>query len=551
MSRFSAAERETLFPKLSEQDIESLMAIGETRRFAAGTIIQDWQTPFPGIFVVLRGEVELLGTSNRIETLLETYERGNFSGELNQLSERKSLVRYRAAGECTLLMVERQALRNRVREDPVLGNIFLRCFITRRNYLIAESIGDAVLIGSNHSRDTLRLRTFLGRNGHPYTYLDADEDESVTGILGQFFIEPNDIPVLICRGTVVLRNPTNQQAASCFDLNSGFDNRRVFDLIVVGAGPAGLASAVYGSSEGLDVLVLESTAVGGQAGSSSRIENYLGFPLGISGQELAERAYVQAQKFGAQVLIAESAGALVSPEVPYRITLADGGAVASKTVVIASGSRYRKLDVPNADRFEGQGIYYGATAIESSLCVDEEIIVVGGGNSAGQAAIFLSEHATHVYLLVRGPDLSSSMSQYLISRIDASAKISRRPCSVITGLEGAERLERVRWRDGLQGREHDDPIRHVFIMTGADPNTAWLQDHVALDPQKFVRTGAELGSEWHRQRAPFPLETNLPGVFAVGDVRSGSVKRVASAVGEGSMAIQFIHQVLKELTSSL
>jgi thioredoxin reductase (NADPH) len=550
MSRFSAAERETLFPKLSEPDIESLMAIGETRSFAAGTIIQDWQTPSPGIFVVLRGKVELLGTSNRIETLLETYGRGNFSGELSQLSGRKSLVRYRAAGECTLLMVERQALRNRVRVDPVLGNIFLSCFITRRNYLIAESIGDAVLIGSNHSRDTLRLRTFLGRNGHPYTYLDADGDESVKGILGQFSVEPGDIPVLICRGAVVLRNPTNQEAATCFDLNPAVDTKRVFDVIVVGAGPAGLASAVYGSSEGLDVLVLESNAVGGQAGSSSRIENYLGFPLGISGQELAERAYIQAQKFGAQVLIAGSASALVSAEVPYRIALGGGGTVASKAVVIASGSRYRKLEVPSADRLEGQGIYYGATAIESTFCIDEEIIVVGGGNSAGQAALFLSEHARHVYLLVRGPDLGSTMSQYLISRIDASPKISHWTCSVIIGLDGTERLERVRWRDGRRGIEHDDPIQHVFVMTGADPNTAWLQEHVALDAQKFVRTGAELGSEWTRERTPFPLETNLPGVFAVGDVRSGSVKRVASSVGEGSMAIQFVHQVLKESESS-
>jgi len=451
MSRFTLEQQRVLFPKLSERDIESLLPIGAERDFAAGTVIQDWDTPSPGVFVVLRGKVELLGSTNQIETLLELFERGNFSGELNQLSGRKSLVRYRAAEECTILEIQRQALHARLEGDPVLGNLLLSCFMTRRNYLIADSIGDAVLIGPNNSRDTLRLRTFLGRNGHPYAFLDADTDESVKALLLQFSIKPSELPVLICRGSIVLRNPSNQEAASFFDLNARIEENKIFDLIVVGAGPAGLASAVYAASEGLAVLVLESNAVGGQAGSSSRIENYLGFPLGISGQELAERAYVQAQKFGAQVLISQGACALACTEAPYRVKLDDETRVTARTLIVASGSRYRKLEVANADRFEGQGIYYGATAIESTFCIDEDIIVVGGGNSAGQAAVFLSERAQHVYLLVRGPDLGSSMSQYLIPRIDASPKITLQTRSEILGSTGSSILNACGGATGERG----------------------------------------------------------------------------------------------------
>jgi thioredoxin reductase (NADPH) len=320
-------------------------------------------------------------------------------------------------------------------------------------------------------------------------------------------------------------------------------------VVVVGAGPSGLAAAVYGASEGLKVLVVEATAPGGQAGSSSRIENYLGFPLGISGQELTERALIQAQKFGARIQIASTASRFSCEWPSYAIGLDDDTQVQARTVVIACGSRYRKLTVDDAARFEGEGIYYGATSIEAALCVNDEVIVVGGGNSAGQAAVFLSERTKHVHLLVRGPDLRQTMSQYLVDRVEASASITLRHNAEIVAVHGDSQLRSVTWMDKSNQSVHIEPIGHVFVMTGADPNTDWLHDCVSLDDRRFVRTGAEITGDWKLERAPFPLETSQPGVFAVGDVRANSVKRVASAVGEGSMAVQFIHEVLKTYPS--
>jgi thioredoxin reductase (NADPH) len=413
-------------------------------------------------------------------------------------------------------------------------------------YLIANSVGDAVLIGSSHSSDTLRLREFLTRNGHPHTYLDVETDPTVHSILEHFAIPATDIPVLICRGDLALRNPSNSEAAACFGLNDEIDQGEVCDLIVVGAGPSGLAAAVYGASEGLSVQVLERTAPGGQAGASSRIENYLGFPLGISGQELSNRAFIQAEKFGARIAIARSATALKSSRSPYTVELDDGKLARSRTIIVAAGGRYRRLDLPNLAQFEGVGIYYGATRVEAEVCREEEIAVVGGGNSAGQAAVFLSEIAKHVYILVRGPSLAKTMSQYLISRIEASPRITQLTWTRIEALEGATDLERFRWRNTKTGETGVFEIRHVFVMTGADPNTGWLQGCVELDAKGFIKTGADVADGWPLRRSPYLLETSLPGVFAVGDIRAGSVKRVASAVGEGSMAVQFVHKVLAE-----
>jgi thioredoxin reductase (NADPH) len=422
----------------------------------------------------------------------------------------------------------------------------LRAFLLRRSYLIGHSVGDALLIGSNHSGDTLRLREFLSRNGHPHTYVDVERDQDVQAILDQFEVKVTDIPVLICRGTLVLRNPSNADAAECFGLNAGIDEGEVYDLIVVGAGPSGLAAAVYGASEGLNVLVIESNAPGGQAGSSSRIENYLGFPTGISGQDLAGRAFVQAEKFGAHIAIARSARALKCARSPYSLQLDDGKTVQARSIIVAAGAQYRKLDLPNVAQFEGVGIYYGATQVEAQLCANDEVAVVGGGNSAGQAAMFLSAHAKHVHLLVRGPGLSETMSRYLISRIEACSSITLRAHTEIEALEGDAQLERVRWRQTQTGATDTREIQHLFLMTGACPNTAWLQGCLALDGKQFIKTGVDLGPDWTFQRAPHLLETSRPGVFAVGDIRAGSVKRVASAVGEGSMAVQFVHQVLAE-----
>jgi thioredoxin reductase (NADPH) len=334
--------------------------------------------------------------------------------------------------------------------------------------------------------------------------------------------------------------------AECFGLNAGIDEGGVYDLIVVGAGPSGLAAAVYGASEGLNVLVLETTAPGGQAGCSSRIENYLGFPTGISGQDLANRAFAQAEKFGAHIAVARSARALKCVRPPYSVELDDGKSVQARTIIVAAGAQYRKLPLPNLAQFEGNGVYYGATQVEAQMCRSEEVAVVGGGNSAGQAAIFLSAHAKHVHLLVRGPGLADSMSRYLISRIEACTDITLRTWTEVETLVGGARLEGLRWRNVQTGETDAREIQHLFLMTGACPQTTWLQGCLVLDSKQFIKTGVDLGQDWPLPRAPHMLETSLPGVFAVGDIRAGSVKRVASAVGEGSMAVQFVHKVLAE-----
>jgi thioredoxin reductase (NADPH) len=439
-----------------------------------------------------------------------------------------------------------------VQNDAEIGEILMRAFIFRRVELITHGIGDVVLIGSNHCSGTLRVREFLTRNGHPYSYLDLDRDSGVQELLDQFHVGVEDVPVLICRGEVVLRNPTDQQIAECLGFNDAIDQSHIRDLIVVGAGPAGLAAAVYGASEGLDVLVVESSFPGGQAGSSSRIENYLGFPTGISGQELTARAYTQAQKFGAQLMVAKGATRLSCARQPYALEVEGGPKISARTIILATGAQYRKLPLPDLSRFEGSGMYYGATFMEAQLCAGEEVIVVGGGNSAGQAAVFLAQTTRHVHMLVRSDGLAETMSRYLIRRIETNPGITLRTRTEIVGLEGVNHLERVTWRNTQTGAEETRNIRHIFVMTGAAPSTGWLGECVVLDEKGFVKTGPDLSREeldaagWPLARAPHLLETSLPGVFAVGDVRGGSIKRVASAVGEGSISVSFVHRVLHE-----
>jgi thioredoxin reductase (NADPH) len=360
------------------------------------------------------------------------------------------------------------------------------------------------------------------------------------------------VPVLICRGDAILRNPSNQQITDCLGLNDAIDRTHVRDVVIVGAGPAGLAAAVYGASEGLDVLVLESNLPGGQAGSSSRIENYLGFPTGISGLDLTERAYAQAQKFGAQLMIAEGASKLSCARPLYSVHLEGGGRIDARALIIASGAQYRKPAIPHVSQFEGAGVYYSASRMESQLCVAEEVLIVGGGNSAGQAAVFLAETAKHVHLLVRKDDLAETMSRYLVRRIEEHPSITVRTRTEIVALDGDRHLERVQWRDSQTGIVETHDVRHVFMMTGAVPNTGWLNGCVALDGRGFIKTGPDVSPEeltaagWPLARPPYLLETNRPGVFAVGDVRGGNIKRVASAVGEGSIAVAFVHQVLHQ-----
>ncbi|HWC96345.1 MAG TPA: FAD-dependent oxidoreductase [Candidatus Sulfopaludibacter sp.] len=541
------AEKE-MFPCLDEAQIARLLPCGTRRSVKAGEIVFEQGNDTHGVFVVLSGALEIVGVSsgNGDATVLRVIGQGTFTGEVNQLSGRRSLVRCQAREDSELLEIDREALRHVMQTDVAIGEIFLRAFVLRRVFLISHEVGDAILIGSGHSADTLRLRAFLARNGHPHTYVDVERDADFQTVLDHFGVQISDIPVLVCRNDLILRNPSNADAAACFGLNAGVDEGGVYDLIVVGAGPAGLAAAVYGASEGLQVLVLEGNAPGGQAGSSSRIENYLGFPLGISGQELTNRAFVQAEKFGAQIMVARGANALHCSHPVYTLDLEDGGTVRARTVIIAAGARYRKLGLANLAQFEGVGVYYGASRVEADLCGNEEIVVVGGGNSAGQAALYLAGNGRHVYLLVRGPGLSETMSRYLIARIEACTDITVKTRTEITELEGNDHLERVHWRDGQSGETEVHPIRHVFSMTGASPNSSWLKDCLALDPKQFIKTGTDLGEEWSQSRSPYMLETSRPGVFAVGDIRSGSVKRVASAVGEGSMAVQFVHKVLAQ-----
>jgi len=547
-----SSRADQVFPTLTPEQVARVAAHGRIRPISSGEVLASAGQQAESFFVVTAGSIELVRRSADAEEIVAIQRPGQFTGETNMLSGRQALVSLRVGEPGEVIDVKRDDLVALVQTDSELGDIFLRAFILRRVELIAHGFGDAVLIGSSFCQGTLRVKEFLTRNGHPYTFVDLDHDSGVQELLDRFGVGVADVPVLICRDTVVLRNPTNLQIADCLGFNEAIDQARLRDVLIIGAGPAGLAAAVYGASEGLDVLVLESEAPGGQAGSSSKIENYLGFPTGISGQDLAARALTQAEKFGAELLIAKGARRLSCERRPYAIEIDGGTRVLARTVVIATGARYRKLGVENLARFEGAGVYYFATPIEAQLCRAEEVVVVGGGNSAGQAAMFLAQTAKRVHVLVRATGLAESMSRYLIRRIEDNPAIVLRPQTEIVALEGVNSLERVSWRDNETGAVTTHDIRHLFSMTGAVPSTSWLEGCVAMDEDGFIKTGQDLSEEdraaahWPLARPPHLLETSLPGVFAVGDVRRGNVKRVASAVGEGSIAITFVHEALQE-----
>lgn len=541
-----------MFPTLTSAQVARIAAHGRRRAIQAGEILMnagDEESPF---FVLTEGQIEIVRPSSAADTLVAIHEPGQFTGEAQMLSGRRSLVKARVSKSGEVIELDHQHLLALVQTDSELSEIIMRAFILRRVELIAHGLGDVVLIGSGHCSGTLRVKEFLTRNGHPYAYIDLDRDADVQTLLDRFQISQFDVPVLICRGDVVLRNPPNQQIADCLGFNARIDHTKIRDVVIIGAGPAGLAAAVYAASEGLDVLVIETSAPGGQAGASSKIENYLGFPTGISGQDLAGRAYTQAQKFGAQIVIAQSATRLHCDRKPYTVEINDGRQIPARTVVIATGAEYRKPPIDNRSRFEGAGIYYGATFMEAQLCVGEEVIVVGGGNSAGQAAVFLAQSARRVHVLVRSGGLAASMSRYLIRRIEENPVIVLRTHTEIVAFEGDNHLERVTWCDRKSGKVETSNVQHVFYMTGGVPNTKWLAGCIARDAKGFIKTGADLAPEelreahWPLHRAPYLLETSLPGVFAAGDVRSGGIKRVASAVGEGAISVSFIHQTLHE-----
>jgi thioredoxin reductase (NADPH) len=547
------AHVEQIFPKLTPIQIRRITARGHTRAIQRGEVLYEQGVTDVPFFVVVSGELEIVRPlgPGAVETLVTVYGFGQFTGEVGTLSGRRTLFRLRATKPGKVIELDRQHMLALVQSDAELGQILMRAFILRRVELVAAGVGDVVLIGSTHSAGTLRIKEFLTRNGHPHTFIDLERDPDVQNLLDSFHIAASEIPVVICRGEVVLRNPSNQQIADCLGFNESIDQIQVRDLVIIGAGPSGLAAEVYGASEGLDVLVLETSSPGGQAGSSSRIENYLGFPTGISGQELAARAYHQAQKFGAVMLITKGTK-LVCDHKPYVVEVENGARIPARTVVIATGAEYRRPQLKDLSRFEGAGIYYAATFVEAQLCGGEEVIVVGGGNAAGQAAVFLAETTKRVHMLVRSGGLVESMSRYLIRRIEETPKIVLRPHTEIVALEGGDHFESVRWRNSQTGKTEEHKISHIFVMTGAAPNTHWLDGCVALDAKGFIKTGPDLSPEnlsaarWPLARPPYLLETSLPGVLAVGDVRGGSIKRVASAVGEGSIAISFVHRVLQE-----
>jgi len=550
LTQTSGTER--MFPTLTPAQVERIAAHGHVRPIRSGEVLVQPGDRIVPFFVVKTGGLEIVRPSGANETLVALYGAGQFSGEVNMLSGRPALLQTRVSESGEVIEMDREHLLALVQTDSQLSEIIMRAFILRRVELIAHGLGDVVLLGSNFCSETLRVKEFLTRNGHPYAYIDLDRDDGVQVFLDRFHVTGADVPVLICRGEVVLRSPTNRQIADCLGFNEAIDQTQMRDVVIVGAGPAGLAAAVYAASEGLDVLVLETNSPGGQAGSSSKIENYLGFPTGISGQALAGRAYTQARKFGAQVIIAKGAKHLACERQPYALEIDDGLRVPARTIIIATGAAYRKPPIENLAQFENAGVYYGATFMEAQLCRDEEVIVVGGANSAGQAAVFLAQTAKRVHMLVRAKGLAETMSRYLIRRIEQNPAIVLRTNTEIVALEGSNHLERVRWRDAQTGDIETHDIRHVFLMTGAVPGTKWVEGCVALDAKGFIKTGPDLSlddlaaAHWPLARPPHLLETSLPGVFAVGDVRGGNIKRVASAVGEGSIAISFVHQALRE-----
>ena len=540
------------FPVLTSGQIDRIRAMSKLRRVEVGEILFDSGHTDVPFFVLLSGAMEIVQPELGGERTIAVHHPGEFTGEMTMISGRRSLARGRITEAGDVLELSGLGLRSLIAKDAELSDIFMRAFILRRLELIRLGFGSVILMGSRYSPDTLRLREFLTRNGQPYTYVDLDTDKTSEELLDHFAVRPDEIPVTICNNRAVLRNPSIQMLADCLGMNSGIDDSHVRDLIIVGAGPSGLAAAVYAASEGLDVLVIETNAPGGQAGSSSKIENYLGFPVGVSGQELASRAIMQAEKFGAKMIVAREVMRLDWARRPYNLVLDNGNTLAARTVIIATGAHYNKPAIPNLKKFEGQGVYYGATYMESQLCEGEAVVVVGGGNSAGQAAEFLSQSARKVYMLVRSGRLSDTMSRYLIQRIETNPAIELHYRTELVGLEGDKHLERVLWKDNVSGEISSHGVPHVFIMAGASPRTEWLRGCVALDNKGFIITGRDLDAvakPLGQRTADIPqmLETNLPGIFAVGDVRSGNVKRVASAVGEGAIAVHLVHRALAEL----
>jgi len=537
--------RPQMFPTLELTEIERLRRFGEVRSYGAGEALAQVGDVGRGLAIILAGHVDITQHDQwDRRTPIVTHGPGSFMGELAQLAGRPALVDAYAQGPVEALIIPPERLRALLVAEAELGERIMRALILRRVGLLETGAGGPVIVGHAGNGDVLRLAGFLSRNGHPHQSLDADTDPEAKALIERFHIDAGQLPIVLCAGGQLLRNPGEAELARCIGLVGPIDPNRVYDVAVVGAGPAGLATAVYAASEGLSVLVLDCRAFGGQAGASARIENYLGFPTGITGMALMARAYNQAQKFGVEMAIPDEVIGLQRPDDPdhgrFVLTLSNDERVSARSVVVASGARYRRIDVESLDAFEASSVHYWASPLEGKLCAGQEVALVGGGNSAGQAVVYLASRVAKVWLLVRGPDLASSMSRYLVDRIAGLSNVEVVTRVQVSGLEGGDgMLQAIRWRRAASAEEVRRPIRHLFLFIGAEPNTDWLSGSgVALDAKSFVLTGGDAAADRR------PLETSRRGVFAVGDVRSSSVKRVAAAVGEGAQLVPTLHAFL-------
>ena len=549
---------EKMFPKFSAGDIDRLNRFGQVQRFAKGEPLFVTGEVAPGSFVLRTGRVRVTRRDplGHLAPIVEQVP-GDFTAELGQLSGRPALVDAHAVDDVEALLIPAENLRAVMIAEPELGDRIMRALILRRVALIEMGAGGPVLIGPEASPDIVRLQGFLARNAYPAQVLDPAEDRDAAELVEKYAPDPREMPLAVCPKGTILKCPSEAELARALGMAQVDDPDRTFDVAVVGAGPAGLATAVYAASEGLSVVVFDGRAFGGQAGESARIENYLGFPTGVPGRMLAGRAYVQAQKFGAEMAIPVEVSSIDCSRTPMTLERGDGARARAAAVVIACGARYRRLDVPNLRDFEGRGVWYWASPIEARLCHSEEVALVGGGNSAGQAAVFLRSQAAKIWLLVRGQSLAETMSQYLVDRIAAAGNIEVLTSTEVVALSGSPegQLERIRWRHGPSGKETERPMRHLFLFIGAAPATSWLEGCVSLDAKGFVETGASApiqgaGAGGSTPRA-LSLQASAPGVFAVGDVRSGSVKRVGAAIGEGAAVVAQLHIHLAAVRSML
>ena len=532
-----------IYPTLDPLEIERVRRFGNARSFAAGKSLWTAGQVAPGLMVILTGKVAVTERDQfDNHKPIAVHGPGNFLGELALLSGRPALVDAIAQEPVEALIIQSERLRALMIAEAELGERIMRALILRRVAILQAGIGGPIILGRAENGDVLRLEGFLRRNGHPHQLLNPETDAPAKVLIERFHIDPGQLPIVLCPSGQMLRNPGEAELARCLGLVRPIDSERLYDVVVVGAGPAGLATAVYAASEGLSVLVLDCRAFGGQAGASARIENYLGFPTGITGMALMARAYTQAQKFGAEIAIPDEARSLAAdgPAGPFTLDLQIGERVRARSVVLATGARYRRLDVENLDAFEASSVHYWASPLEARLCANQEVALVGAGNSAGQAAVYLASQGAKVYMLVRRSDLAETMSRYLVDRISSLANIEVVTGATISSLDGRDGvLDAVRWRQRGTGQEVRRAINHLFLFIGADPNTDWLKgSEIALDAKGFILTGAEAGAGRH------VLETARSGVFAIGDVRAKSVKRVAAAVGEGAQVVAAMHSYL-------